>query len=334
MLERCFSVVITEKTADNFNYILSNKWLPLYQKQLELKDNNCSSIELDKKVNLAMFNVAKLLTEMYPEEYKKNIYDIITKTQTQSEKPSFLNVVFMEHSFGVVIFNNNISIIDSIKTPTGLCFEQLLNIINTKYYNENFKINYIPLEQQSDKYSCPYFAASNITKLDKLFHKNPEEFCKLINIEKDIVIPPLFVINTTQSLTGIEKQTGLTFEEILNTDDIEIEKLTSLEDDENTSLEEIDVVPINNDDTIILDNFFSEKVAINKSNSKINLTDEDLNKMIKYFTYKEHTNKYGKTKNKLQNLRVYYKSRDMLIKFLEANKDFTQQEEVAQSPAK
>lgn len=68
-----------------------------------------------------MFNVAKLLTEMYPEEYKKNIYDIITKTQTQSEKPSFLNVVFMEHSFGVVIFNNNISIIDSIKTPTGLC---------------------------------------------------------------------------------------------------------------------------------------------------------------------------------------------------------------------
>lgn len=213
-------------------------------------------------------------------------------------------------------------------------FEQLLNIINTEYYNENFKINYIPLEQQSDKYSCPYFAASNITKLDKLFHKNPEEFCKLINIEKDIVIPPLFVINTTQSLTGIEKQTGLTFKEILNTDDIEIEKLTSLEDDENTSLEEIDVVPINNDDTIILDNFFSEKVAINKSNSKINLTDEDLNKMIKYFTYKEHTNQYGKTKNKLQNLRVFCKSKDMLIKFLEASKDFTQQEEVAQSPAK
>ena len=54
---------------------------------------------------------------------------------------------------------------------------------------------------------------------------------------------------------------------------------------------------------------------------------QQIKKLIKYI-------RYNKTKNKLQNLRVYYKSRDMLIKFLEVNEDFTQQEEVAQSPAK
>ena len=56
-------------------------------------------------------------------------------------------------------------------------------------------------------------------------------------------------------------------------------------------------------------------------------TKQQIEKLVKYITYNTQI-------TKLQNLRVSYKSRDMLIKFLEANKDFTQQEEVAQSPAK
>ena len=52
---------------------------------------------------------------------------------------------------------------------------------------------------------------------------------------------------------------------------------------------------------------------------------QQIKKLIKYI-------RYNKTKNKLQNLRVFYKSRDMLIKFLEANKDFSEQETIIQSP--
>ena len=52
---------------------------------------------------------------------------------------------------------------------------------------------------------------------------------------------------------------------------------------------------------------------------------QQIEKLIKYI-------RYNKTKNKLQNLRIFYKSRDMLIKFLEANKDFSEQETIIQSP--
>lgn len=249
------------------------------------KDNHKKQSDLPERCFSLDVNLDNLVNE------NELIIDTIQQAQKKSiktKKPSFIVINTPTHSFCLSVFNDKVYIIDSFYSYGGK-LEATLNDI--KQQNKlNIKIKNININQQSDFVSCPYFTGFNITRFDKWFNENPENFDKLFNEEE----LPLSIIISVQSIKQLQDKLDIDIRPLNKKGDLEIKFKTETKPKK----------------------YFDTKKP-----------KQQIEKLIKYIAYNTQI-------TKLQNHRVSKKSQKMLKKFLEVNKDFTQQEEVAQSPAK
>ena len=204
--KRCFSIVMSIN-KDYFEATM-NKWHSAHKKAIQTQtDEDCEIAEE------LLVKAIEQLMEQQPLTYYTNIENAIRQAQEKSvetDKPTFVTIVFFKHSFCLSIFKGKICIIDSLNSPTGIILAKLLEIINTTE-ELNLQISRINTEQQSDNVSCPYLTAFNTTRLDKWFQEDIGNFGKLFNKEE----LPFSLIGSTQSIERIQNRVGIDIKHII-----------------------------------------------------------------------------------------------------------------------
>ena len=303
---------------------------------------------------------------MEEEKYRLDVLD------NPKKKDNFIKYMIQDYSkkdnhkeqsdlpdrcFSVVIDNDGSEIIFTDKHDNN---DDLINdLIET--YPQTYSTNIINILQQAQKKSietkkpsfvqislfghsfCFAIFNNKICAIDSTSVLTRKIFVKLlqkINIDKQLNLD-IKTINTNQqsdiescpyftgfNITRFDKwfnENPENFDKLFNEEELPFSLISSMQSINKIQNKlNIDIKPLNKKDGVEI-KFKTETKPKKYFDTK--KPKQQIEKLIKYI-------RYNKTKNKLQNHRVSKKSQKMLKKFLEANKDFTKQEEVAQSPAK
>ena len=147
----------------------------------------------------------------------KKVY--LPNSITYIEYQAFKNCINLEY----IELSNNITSIKSeaFMGCTNLVLTSLpksLTLIGSYAFANCENIEKIDTKQQSDIKSCPYFTASNITKLDKWFQEDSKNFDKLFNEEE----LPLSIIISVQSIKKLQDKLDINIRPLNKERDLEI----------------------------------------------------------------------------------------------------------------